>query len=364
MAKNISNAAKTEAQKEYNEPIYLVTITLDDTTLRFTNREEDIEYPTGSSIIYSSWRIEFPSVISRVSFEVDRVKFAFNNSDLVFSTDYLVNHDFNERTLKLSRIFGNLLVDAADEIIIFQGEMEVGEIDEGRVLIDVLSPFYKFGRTIPKRLYQNNCPHTFDSIDCLAGKSYTNTTFTFHESAGGDYITDTDVGFLTNGFDAPQEVTIIGAANPANNGTFLVALVTANTLTLSTLAMVGGADGNSITLTKSIAHETSGTADAGSLETLLVDAALTQEDDYWNEGVVEITDVASDNYGLKRKVKDFVAGTDTASFYNAFPHSINVGDTYTITRGCYKTSKDCRNKHDNWANFGGFMCLPEDKEEK
>jgi len=363
MAKNISNAAKTEAQKEYNEPIYLFTITLDDIILKFTNREEDIEFPTGSGTIYSSWRIEFPSVKSRISFEVDRVKFAFNNSDLVFSTNYLVNYEFNGRTLKLSRIFGNLLALAADEIIIFQGEMEVGEIDEGRVLIDVLSPFYKFGRTIPKRLYQNNCPYTFDSIECLGGKTLTDTSISFHDmGASNDEIRDSNSKFLETGFAVGYIITISGSTS--NDGTYEILAVTSGVIEIATGSLTGEVAGDIVIIIASIAHETSGTADAGSLETLLVDAALTQEDDYWNEGVVEITNVASDNYGLKRKVKDFVAGTDRVSFYNAFPYSINTGDTYTITRGCYKTSKDCRNRHNNWANFGGFMCLPEGKEEK
>ena len=39
---------------------------------------------------------------------------------------------------------------------------------------------------------------------------------------------------------------------------------------------------------------------------------------------------------------------------------INVGDAFTITAGCNKTSSACRNKFDNLLNFRGFPHMPGD----
>lgn len=101
----------------------------------------------------------------------------------------------------------------------------------------------------------------------------------------------------------------------------------------------------------------SGTADSGSATTL-VDDALTQADDYWNYGQIEIT-----HGGVKyrRKVKDFVAATDTVTFDVALPVAVSNGDAYTIWKGCSQTWNACQANEawgpsaDNKANFLGFI---------
>lgn len=69
-------------------------------------------------------------------------------------------------------------------------------------------------------------------------------------------------------------------------------------------------------------------ADAGSTASTLVDAALTQAEDYWVGGIVTVTSGA--NAGLSRGVTDFNATTDTLTFASAFPNAIAAGDTYNI----------------------------------
>jgi uncharacterized phage protein (TIGR02218 family) len=99
-----------------------------------------------------------------------------------------------------------------------------------------------------------------------------------------------------------------------------------------------------------------GTADSGTTTTL-VDAALTEADDYWRYGTVEFT--SGDNDGEIRTVTDFVASTDTVTLSYALPHAVVAGDGYTIKKGCNKTSAWCSVHHNNWANFGGFVGLPQ-----
>lgn len=113
-------------------------------------------------------------------------------------------------------------------------------------------------------------------------------------------------------------------------------------------------DGNS-DLT-SLTH--TGTADAGSTATTLVDNALTQADDYWNFGRIEIT---IDSETFYRRVKDFDADTDTVTLDVGLPLSISAGDSYTIYKGCDQTWATCKGNNawgpsaDNSANFLGFL---------
>lgn len=109
----------------------------------------------------------------------------------------------------------------------------------------------------------------------------------------------------------------------------------------------------------SLGIPTTGTADAGGSTTTMVDAARTEADDYWRFGTLEIT--SGDNDGLIRPISDFVAATDTTTLLYPFPYTIAAGVTYTIRRGCNKTSQWCSVNHTNWANSGGFVGLPQRK---
>jgi hypothetical protein len=101
----------------------------------------------------------------------------------------------------------------------------------------------------------------------------------------------------------------------------------------------------------------SGTADSGSITTL-VDNALTQVDDYWNYGKISVT---KDGVTYIRKVKDFVATTDTITFDMAIPVGVDNTTTYTVYKGCPKTWDACQANSafgpgaDNKLNFGGFI---------
>lgn len=101
----------------------------------------------------------------------------------------------------------------------------------------------------------------------------------------------------------------------------------------------------------------SGTADSGTTSTL-VHSALTQADDYWNYGKISITKAGTT---YTRKVKDFVAATDTITFDIALPVAVDNATTYTVYKGCPKTWDACQNNQafgpsaDNKLNFGGHI---------
>ena len=100
-----------------------------------------------------------------------------------------------------------------------------------------------------------------------------------------------------------------------------------------------------------------GTADSGSTTTL-VDNALTQINDYWNYGEIEITKGSKTYY---RKVKDFAAATDTITFDVELPVAVDNTCTYVVYKGCDQRWNTCGANQawgpsaDNEANFMGCI---------
>lgn len=84
-------------------------------------------------------------------------------------------------------------------------------------------------------------------------------------------------------------------------------------------------------------YQVEGTADSGSTTTL-VDATLTEADDYWNGGYLIIT--AGTNYGSVRQVSDFVASTDTVTVSEAFEKAIDSTSQYRLVVGTGLASTD------------------------
>lgn len=100
-----------------------------------------------------------------------------------------------------------------------------------------------------------------------------------------------------------------------------------------------------------------GTADAGTTTTL-VDNALTQAEDYWNNGRAEITYAGVVYY---RIIKDFTAADDTVTFDIELPFAVDNTCTYVLFKGCDQTWNVCGGNEnwgpsaDNSANFGGCI---------
>ncbi len=119
----------------------------------------------------------------------------------------------------------------------------------------------------------------------------------------------------------------------------------------------GGTECNTDGFANLAVLKAAGTADAGTTTTL-VDNALVQANDYWNYGEIEVTKGGVTYY---RKVKDFVAGTDTITFDVELPFSVDGTCTYTVYKGCDQTWDTCTGINawgpsaDNKLNFGGCI---------
>lgn len=103
----------------------------------------------------------------------------------------------------------------------------------------------------------------------------------------------------------------------------------------------------------------SSTTEAGSDTITIVDTALTEDDNYWRGGYVEMT--SGSDSGLKREVKAFTAATDTVDLLRPFPNT-TLGETYDIFPHCEKNFDRCDVDFANSIHFGGFQNIPRPEE--
>lgn len=96
---------------------------------------------------------------------------------------------------------------------------------------------------------------------------------------------------------------------------------------------------------------------SGCTVTQLNSSSLTQADDYWIDGEVEMTD--RHNAGQKRKITTSDSSDNTVNLGVSLPYIPASGDTFTIRRGCDKTHLRCSGDFSNDVNFGGFDTIPE-----
>jgi len=86
------------------------------------------------------------------------------------------------------------------------------------------------------------------------------------------------------------------------------------------------------------------------------DTARTEVDDYFAYGLLSFT--TGSNAGLKPiQVKRHEAD-GTLELFDAMPYPMVIGDEYSLSPGCRKRLKDCRDKWANVINFGGFTRIP------
>jgi len=85
-----------------------------------------------------------------------------------------------------------------------------------------------------------------------------------------------------------------------------------------------------------------------------------EPDNYWNYGTVEFTSGACNEQ--KRIIKDFVQATGKIIISVPLSNIPNAGNSYTIKRGCNRSTYWCKVKMNNWINFGGFTGVPRNPE--
>jgi uncharacterized phage protein (TIGR02218 family) len=94
---------------------------------------------------------------------------------------------------------------------------------------------------------------------------------------------------------------------------------------------------------------------SGSSSLALVNASLTDADNFWAFGYVEI--VSGDYKGLRRPVR--ASSSANTSVYLRYPFPISLeGVNVKVVPGCHKTKAYCNDTYANLLNFGGFAEVP------
>ena len=99
-----------------------------------------------------------------------------------------------------------------------------------------------------------------------------------------------------------------------------------------------------------------GSVTSATISTVADTVNLTQPDDYWNWGTITFT--SGENTGNSRKIFDFDNATATLTLDYAFDTAPEVGDTFSVSRGCDKTLSSCNTKFGNTDNYHGFHTIP------
>jgi len=185
------------------------------------------------------------------------------------------------------------------------------------------------------------------------GKSLIIKRVFLDDVASADYYVEVFNGFM----ERPKEISPLWLTVTATTGNPLNKKALSFHYQRMCPWVPGGTECDTDSLFDLTSLTASGTADSGSTTTL-VDNALTQAEDYWNYGRIEITKSSVVYY---RKVKNFVAASDEVTFDVQLPFAVDNTCTYVIYKGCDQTWDTCEANNnwgpsaDNSANFGGCL---------
>lgn len=105
--------------------------------------------------------------------------------------------------------------------------------------------------------------------------------------------------------------------------------------------------------------KTSGTAEAGGDDRLIIDTSITEDEGYFNRGFIEIT---SGNTNGERSTVINYDGSGNFLCLTPFSEPIGSGVTFDVYPHCQKTRKRCEDFFSNSDNFRGFTHIPRPEE--
>jgi uncharacterized phage protein (TIGR02218 family) len=86
----------------------------------------------------------------------------------------------------------------------------------------------------------------------------------------------------------------------------------------------------------------------------IFDTGLSQPEGYFEYGLLTWT--SGDNDGLSFEVKSFASGE--FELQTETPFNIQIGDDFSVVRGCDQLIETCANVFNNVENFGGYPDIP------
>jgi len=358
MAKDLAAGIITDIDRQEKRPRLLVT--LQDAnkflTVRYALSQSNITFPNGGTT-YTAKNMEFTDIVQSAEGQVQGVTVRLDDT-LRDIAAFIDSFKFKGGNIKIWRIYLDMTTGLAPASGTQYNEIFDGQLDTpGTINYNWATFPANIGKPLKIRAlnqsFSRECDHVFGDSECNTDGN-SNLDFVKGRATGGSSTTLVDAVNLwqkDDHWNSGQIIIIKGTS-------MFVASVTDFANGTVTFADIGTAVDTTCIYTISISSALMqmGTADSGTTSTF-VDNALTQVDDFWNIGRVELTKAG---VTYRRNVIDFDAGTDTVSLDVPLPVAIDNTTTYFLIKGCDKTWNTCQGNNawgpesDNKANFLGF----------
>jgi len=162
MARNTSQAVKDESKQEFNKPVELYQVFLDEETLYLTNSPQDVDFfdEDGTPQTYLSIGIDRSDIHTTLEQQSNRVTITIDNVNREFSAR-LAHQEFRNKQVAIWKVFKGHLESFANRVELFAGVMDDPSVDEQQVELTAYSRIDMYDARIPARKYGTNCPWRF-----------------------------------------------------------------------------------------------------------------------------------------------------------------------------------------------------------
>jgi len=167
--KQLPQDFRTQASGDYNKPLEIVDIYLDNNSYYFvSNNTENINFYnaiSGDSVTYYAAPVSRESASSSAGLDIDNVRIGLANVDKTL-VGYLQAEEFRSRRIVIRQIFSDLLTSSGDAVVIFDGLMDSPAVDQNWLSITAKPRISTLKKKAPGRWYQLPCNWKFGDQYC------------------------------------------------------------------------------------------------------------------------------------------------------------------------------------------------------
>ena len=167
MTRQLTLPIQSEIAQEFNRPIELYEVALDTGTLRFANTNDYIFFASNT---YEPLPISRSAIGTNLELQVDEMTVQLENIDLAFS-QRVVATDFRGKFLTVKKVLLDLLGDANNFVVLFDGKMDEPVIDDRTFTVKVRSILDALHHTLPRRVYGTTCNYQHYDPFCTVSKT-------------------------------------------------------------------------------------------------------------------------------------------------------------------------------------------------
>ena len=208
MPRTLSQDMIDQKNKDYNRPVELYQIFLDEETLYLAMYPYDIEFfdEEGNPVTYHASALKRSPAETNIETKIDQCNVTIDNVTREMSA-YIANTEFVNRRMRILKVFldamlGNAAFEqevenvenagleyAENHVVVFDGVMDSPKITQHQMAVTVVSRLDKLDRKLPARTFQTSCPWVFGDESC----GYNVPTSTGNiDSISQDYLTIND----------------------------------------------------------------------------------------------------------------------------------------------------------------------------